>query len=247
MEKASVSWIKMRVNLDTDPAVIGIASELGIPELHAIGLLWKVWSWADQHTETGNRISVTSVTLDRFTGVTGFANALRKVGWLTGKDGALTFPKFDRHNGLTAKLRGKTQKKVSKWRNQKTVTDVTRKRLPDKRREDKNIDTPTEYPTELATERFKKVWGEWEKHRKEIKKPLTPTSRTKQLAYFAKLGEEKAIEMLEHTIFKGWQGPKGPEEKNATHQRSNAPGSNRNAGTANEGRSSQYAGVGRTQ
>lgn len=238
-----MSWIKMRVNLDTDPAVIGIASRLKLPELHVIGLLWKIWAWADQHTADGNAVSVTSVTLDRFTGVPGFANALRKVGWLTGKDNALTFPNFARHNGATAKLRGKTAKRVANFRNARSVTNVTHSPLPDKIREDKK-DTPTEYPEALRSDRFKKVWAEWESHRKEIKKPLTPTSRIKQFQHLAEMGEAKAIETIQHTIFKGWQGLKEPD--NGTHQRSNAGSSGRNVGTANEGRSSQYSGVGKT-
>lgn len=232
----------MRVNLDTDPAVISIASRLKIPELHVVGLLWKIWAWADQHTADGNAVSVTNVTLDRFTGVTGFANAMRKAGWLTGKDHALTFPNFDRHNGASAKLRGKTAKRVANFRNAKGVTNVTQPPLPEKRREEK-IGTPTEYPEGLRSEAFKKVWKEWEAHRKEIKKPLTPTSRESQLQHLSAMGEAKAIETIQHTIFKGWQGLKEPE-KNGTHQRSNAE-SNRNLGTANEGRSSQYAGVGK--
>lgn len=239
-----MSWIKMRVNLDTDPAVISIASRLKLPELHVVGLLWKVWAWADQHTESGNAVCVTHVTLDRFTGVTGFANALRKAGWLTGKDHALTFPNFDRHNGASAKLRGKTAKRVANFRNAKGVTNVTHPPLPDKRRGDK-IDTPTEYPEGLRTEAFRKVWEEWESHRREIKKPITPTSRKQQLQNLAKMGEPKAIETIQHTIFKGWQGLK-EAETNGTHQRTNAE-SRRNVGTANEGRSSQYAGVGKVQ
>ena len=238
-----MDWIKMRVNLDTDPSVIGLAARLKLPELHVIGLLWKIWAWADQHTEGCNILGVTDVTLDRFTGVQGFANALRKVGWLTGKGNALTFPNFDRHNGQTAKLRGKNQKRIAEYRNRKPVTDVTPKVLPDKRREDK-IGTPTEYPEGLGSDRFKKVWEEWESHRKEIKKPLTPTSRQQQLQNLAVMGEAKAIETIQHTIFKGWQGLKEPE--NGTHQRNNT-GSNRNIGTANEGNASQYAGVGKVQ
>lgn len=99
-------------------------------------------------------------------------------------------------------------------------------------------------PEGLRSERFEKTWSDWEQHRKEIKKPLTPTQRKAQLAHFAKLGEEKAIAAIEHTIFKGWQGIKEPEQNNGTHKHSNTE-SRRNVGTANEGRSSQYAGVGK--
>lgn len=133
-------WIKMRSNLDGDWRVIAIAAELGVPELHVVGCLWKVWSWADQHFLDGNAIRVTDVTLDRFTSLTGFSAALRKVGWLEGRDSALTFPRFAEHNGQTAKKRCETAIRVAKSRNAKRVTDVTQKVLPEKRREEKTLE-----------------------------------------------------------------------------------------------------------
>ena len=77
-------WIKVEVSLDTKPEVFSIACELDRDPLHIVGMLWKVWAWADTHTLTGNAISVTTVTLDRLTNCQGFADALRKVGWLEG-------------------------------------------------------------------------------------------------------------------------------------------------------------------
>jgi hypothetical protein len=130
-------WIKMRTNLDSNVRVIELASLLGLPELHVVGCLWKLWAWADTHTHDGNAIRVTGVTLDRFTGVDGFADALRKVGWLEGRDNALTFPRFAEHNGQTAKKRAETNQRVATHRNAKAVTDVTRIALPEKRREEK--------------------------------------------------------------------------------------------------------------
>lgn len=131
-------WIKMRTNLDTDTRVIELAAMLELPELHVVGCLWKLWAWADQHTLDGNAIRVTCVTLDRFTGVAGFADALRKVGWLDGRDSALTFPRFAEHNGQTAKKRAETKERVANHRNTKAVTDVTQKVLPEKSREEKS-------------------------------------------------------------------------------------------------------------
>lgn len=107
-------WIKMRVNLDTDPRVIQIACALDIDEIHAVGCLHKLWSWADQHSLKGNALTVTSSFLDRYVRVTGFADALRNVGWLEGRDNALTFPRFAEHNGQTAKTRATTAKRVAK-------------------------------------------------------------------------------------------------------------------------------------
>lgn len=130
-------WIKMRTNLDTDPRVIELAAILNMTELHVIGCLWRLWSWADEHSEDGNALRVTYVTLDRFTCVTGFAHALKKVGWLDGEEGNLCFPNFTDHNGQTAKKRAETNKRVAKHRNANRVTNVTQKALPEKRREEK--------------------------------------------------------------------------------------------------------------
>lgn len=130
-------WIKMRSNIDHDWRVIRMAELLGLPELHIVGCLWKVWSWADQNTVDGNAICVTDVTLERYTGVTGFAYAMREVGWLRGENGALCLPNFTEHNGQTAKKRAQTQVRVAKHRNAPSVT----KALPEKRREEKNKDS----------------------------------------------------------------------------------------------------------
>jgi hypothetical protein len=133
-------WIKMRINLDTDPRVLEMSELLEISELHVVGCLWKVWAWADSHTLDGNAIRVTDVTLDRFTRVTGFCDALRKVGWLEGRGNSLSFPRFAEHNGQTAKKRAETKERVAKHRNEKHVTDVTQNVLPEKRREEKSLE-----------------------------------------------------------------------------------------------------------
>lgn len=117
-------WIKMRVNLDTDPAVFCIADETGLEPLTVVGHLWKLWSWADQQSIDGHAISVTFVTLDRVVRHAGFAQAMQKAGWLTGQDGSISFPNFERHNGETAKKRGLEAKRSAAYRERhgKSVT-----------------------------------------------------------------------------------------------------------------------------
>ena len=152
-------WIKMRTNLDTDPRVFAMAESLGLDDLHVVGLLWKVWAWADSHTQDGNGVSVTQSRLDRITGVSGFADALRKVGWMEGRDGALTFPNFTEHNGQTAKTRANTAKRVEKHRNAASVTQA----LPEKRREEKSIThTHTQGDKPIVPKELAKCWHQWE-------------------------------------------------------------------------------------
>ena len=129
-------WIKMRCNLDTDPAVFQIAAALEMDELAVVGRLWKVWAWADQHCADCNAVSVTRNVLDRITSTPGFADAMQKVGWLEGLDGALSFPHFDRHNGQTAKKRALTKNRVEKTRTDSVTLPALQKRY--QRREEKS-------------------------------------------------------------------------------------------------------------
>ncbi|MDD2707539.1 MAG: hypothetical protein PHV34_05970 [Verrucomicrobiae bacterium] len=98
-------WIKMRCNLDTDPAVIQISSGLKKDRYFVVGRLHKLWSWANEHLEDGQNVPVDSAFLDSLVECPGFAEQLRHVHWLSGRDGDLSFPNFERHNGSSAKTR----------------------------------------------------------------------------------------------------------------------------------------------
>ena len=154
-------WIKMRIGLETSPEVIGVASDLDISETHVCGLLFKLWSWADMHTETGNAVSVTSIWLDRFIGADGFTESLLRVGWLEGLDNAYSFPQFELHNGNSAKKRANTSKRVAKHRD-KTVTLSA---LPEKKRlEKKRIRNKATY-----SDVFERFWQMYPKRRRQGK------------------------------------------------------------------------------
>lgn len=143
-------WIKMRDDLYDDPAVISIGASTGLDEYGVVGRLHKLWSWADRHSLDGNALSVTSAWIDRYLSCDNFADSLFQAGWLTGMDGALSLPNFDRHNGETAKKRAQTNKRVAEHRekqrngNADSVThnvteSVTRE---EKRREEETTHTP---------------------------------------------------------------------------------------------------------
>lgn len=75
----------------------------------------------------------------------------------------------------------------------------------------KKEEEPEELP--FTSDRFAALWAEWKIHRREINRPLKKTSALRQLKMLARIGEERAIAMIEHTIFKGWQGLREPDEK----------------------------------
>jgi len=67
-------------------------------------------------------------------------------------------------------------------------------------------------PSSLNTSEFHIAWGNWQKHRSEIKKKLTPSCAVMQLKEFESWGITRSIRAIEYTIKKGWQGIKEPEE-----------------------------------
>jgi hypothetical protein len=129
-------WIKMRVDLADDPAVIALVDKTGLDDDHVVGKLHRLWSWADRQTIDGNAVSVTKAWLDRYLEHSGFAEALVGVGWLVVEPDGLRFPNFDRHNGQTAKARALTAKRVAKCRASKSNGVSVTGPLPEKRREE---------------------------------------------------------------------------------------------------------------
>lgn len=80
----------------------------------------------------------------------------------------------------------------------------------EKNEKEKNPPTPQRgevvFPEKLNTPEFKKIWAEWEQHRKEIKHPLTPTSEARLLKKLANEDIGTAIEMITQSLENGWRG-----------------------------------------
>lgn len=138
----------MRCELSHDPDVIQIAAILNTDEFAVVGRLHAVWSWLDQHSENGTNVRIVSAYLDRLTACPGFADAMRTVGWLDGRDGNLTFPGYENHNGDTAKRRAHETKRKREQRDKcpkKDGTNVPQNTGPEKRREE-NIEVSITQP-----------------------------------------------------------------------------------------------------
>ena len=99
-------WIKMRHDLEDDPAVIALTALEGVedPE-HAVGKLHKLWSWVDRQTTNGVAAGITTAWIDGFVGVAGFSESIIFSGWLRVTDTGVAFPRFSRHMSKTAKTR----------------------------------------------------------------------------------------------------------------------------------------------
>lgn len=143
-------WLKMDCSTPDKPEVFAITVAMGWddPDL-TVGKLFRVWRWFDQQTTDGNAKSVTASLLDRIAGVTGFAQAMRDVGWLVINADGVSLPNFEKHNGATAKSRAQTAKRVATHRsNADVVTAIVTPPLAreEKRREEKIKDKPPKPP-----------------------------------------------------------------------------------------------------
>lgn len=112
----SGDWIKMRTDLHDQPEVIGISRRCNLDVDAVAGKLLRIWSWADRVTQCGRVPFTTASVIDGIARRKGFADAMQSVGWLEVREDEITFPKFDRHNGKSAKSRAEKNRRVAESR-----------------------------------------------------------------------------------------------------------------------------------
>jgi len=103
----------MRTNLWDDPRVASLCDALSCDEARVCGGLFRLWSLADTHSTDG-RLQYSAAALNRKVGIDGFAEAMQAVGWLASVDGLMTLPRFDEHNGRSAKRRAQEAMRSAK-------------------------------------------------------------------------------------------------------------------------------------
>lgn len=137
-------WIKMRSDLHTHPKVVRISSALHADRLRVIGGLHAVWCLFDAHSEDGSLNGYSLDAIDELIGWAGFATALQSVGWLVLAGDSVSLPRFDEHNGRSAKRRvmeteRKRRERSSHGAEQLSASEADTKRTrEEKRREEKN-------------------------------------------------------------------------------------------------------------
>lgn len=141
-------WIKVEKALMDKPEVRRLARVLNLSRYDISGRLFAVWAWADTHSFSGSDMWITEDDIDDIADLSGFADALRQVGWLKGRAASLEFPNFDRHNGQTAKRRAMESDKKRRQRDSCVeskpnasgqMSPRNRDAMGDQRREEKNI------------------------------------------------------------------------------------------------------------
>jgi hypothetical protein len=149
-------WIKLEAVTPDKPEIYGISERLGCSHGDAFLACVRLWIWADQQSLKGDAIAVTKAAIDRIGGLPEFTEALADVGWLKDKNGRVTIPNFERHNGQTAKDRALTAKRMAAHRARNGYGSGVTSASP---REEKRRDTPL--PPSGA---FLKFWGTWPRH-----------------------------------------------------------------------------------
>jgi hypothetical protein len=156
------AWIKMRVDLHTDPRVVRIQCALRAAGVSMscsssamrcaiIGALHRVWSIADTHTEDGVLTGYSLEVIDDLVGIDGFASAMMSIGWLADGPKGLWVPDFDKHNGQSAKRRATHAQQMAVRRS--TSQDAHAERTPSGPRKEKEKEKETRQGEEASATR----------------------------------------------------------------------------------------------
>ena len=139
-------WIKWVKGLAYRPEVCAVASKLGIDRRTVAAACMLIWEWADGCTVDGHVKGVGTGVIDAVAGTDGFSSALEAVGWLrVHENGDVTFPRWGRHNGESAKKRAlnyKRQKRLRKDVSEAELSRATRHKKrtrPNKSNSDKTL------------------------------------------------------------------------------------------------------------
>lgn len=200
-------WIKFESTTPDKPEVVAMASVLGIDQDAVVGKLMRLWVWADQNSVNGNGVTVTSSFLDRITFCPGFAKAMRDVGWLSGDDGAMSLPNFERHNGKTAKERAVTNRRVAdhRIRNGESNAVVTPAPLPKPLPEKRRVREEKKEKIDMFPGVPPQILADWKAIRKLKKLAITQTAIDLITAEAAKAGMTLA-QALTKAVEEGWGG-----------------------------------------
>lgn len=118
--------------------------------------------------------------------------------------------------------REKTRERTRKWRENEDLPisdapvthsdagDAMQKQKQKKRERErereKKEDSGLSLPASIGSPEMQAAWLDWQEHRKEKRKPLTPLSAKRQIEQFQEWGIPRSIAAIKHSILKGWQG-----------------------------------------
>jgi hypothetical protein len=202
-------WIKMRADLFTHPKVVRISSALKADTLRTVGGLMSAWCLFDAHSVDGKLEGYAPETLDSHLRWDGFSVAMIAVGWLDSDGESLALPRFDTHNGQSAKRRAQDADRKQEVRKM-SAPEADKKRTREEKRREEKKEAPLEVlPDWLPADR----WGDWVEHRKAIRKPMTDKARARMLTHLAGLKAQghDVLTLMDTAIRSGWQDVYAPK------------------------------------
>jgi hypothetical protein len=155
-------WIKMRIELQTHPKVFRMVSALNADRLRIIGGLHIAWSIFDVHCDDGVLRGYTVDAMDAVVGWPGFTQAMIDVEWAAvDSSGSLVMPRFDEHNGKSAKRRANDSERKRNARDAvMSASDADKngtreeKRREEKKDQDQKLSSPAP-----SVDAFSKFWA----------------------------------------------------------------------------------------
>jgi len=129
-------WIKMRKDLLTSPNVVRMSSALKADRLRVVGGLFAVWCLFDTHSVDGSLEGYSADALDELAGFPGLSAAMTSCGWLIETPEGLELPRFEEHNGQSAKRRAQETERKRDIRKVSAPNADKKRTREEKRRED---------------------------------------------------------------------------------------------------------------
>ncbi len=87
------------------------------------------------------------------------------------------------------------------------VTDAAHRKEEPEKRVEKSAALAVALPAVLDTPKFRAGWNEWQEHRRQSRKKLTPLAAQRQLSELAAAGEQQAIARIKNAVAHDWLYP----------------------------------------
>lgn len=153
----------MGTDLRTHPKVIRIASALHADRFRVIGGLHAAWCLFDAHSIDGRLVGYTPEVMDDLIGWPGFTNAMMTVDWATFDGDSVALPRFDAHNGASAKRRAMETDRKQKDRSERKPSackaDIRPQKVSPRERVEKDKKQQEQEPSAL----FESWWAVYPK------------------------------------------------------------------------------------
>ena len=110
-------WLKVAKATIDKPEIRLVARVCGVSMDTAFAAWFRLWSWFDTETEDGHFAALTPEDCDDIGRVRGLGRAFADAGWIefTAGGGAIV-RNWDRYNGVSAKKRALTNRRVAQCR-----------------------------------------------------------------------------------------------------------------------------------